>query len=63
MVILSDEAFESAPEKETGTDGTVWSWINADLDVPVSGLHGVYFVFTSDADGIICSFDQFAFSK
>ena len=62
-VALTDEAYEAAAEKETGTDGTVWSWIGTELDVPASGLHGVYFVFSSDAEGIICSFDQFAFSK
>ena len=62
-IVLSDEAFETTAEKETGTDGTVWSWIGTELDVPVSGLHGVYFVFSSDAEGIICSFDRFAFSK
>ena len=62
-VTLSAEAYEAASEKEEGVEGMVWSWIGSELDEPVTGLHGVYFVFSSDADGIICSFDQFAFSN
>ena len=60
---LSGEAFSSAAEQETGTDGAVWSWLSADLTQEVSGEHGVYFVFSSEEEGIICSFDQFAFTR
>ena len=62
-ISLSKADCESAAEKEDGTDGMVWSWVGSEVQEPVTGLHGVYFVFASEADGIICSFDQFAFAK
>ena len=54
---------DTAAESDTATDGTVWYWTEAAMDVPVSGIHGVYFVFHSDSEDVLCSFDQFAFIK
>jgi hypothetical protein len=54
---------DKAEESEEATDGTKWYWAEAALDEPVSGLHGVYFVFHSDSKDVLCSFDQFAFVK
>lgn len=48
-------------EKETGSDGTNWSWVSTDSLDAVSGVHAVYFVFSSEEDGTICKFDQFGF--
>lgn len=50
-----------AGDKETGTDGTAWSWISNTSDAAVSGVHAVYFVFSSQEEGTICMFDQFGF--
>ena len=62
-VAITAEAAALAAETEEATDGTVWSWIKAEMDAPVSGVHGVYFSFASDSDGVICALDQFAFSQ
>lgn len=57
---ISAAAFEGTP-KATGSDGTNWSWVSADSVTEVSGVHAVYFVFSSDEEGTICKFDQFGF--
>ena len=62
-VAFDADALTNAESKETASDGTVWSWVNASMDASVTGVHPVYFVFESDSDGIICGFDQFVFSK
>ena len=63
-VTVSADAIAAAKETEEGTDGTVWSWVGADMDQPVSGLHGVFFVFSAETDSAaICLLDQFGFSK
>ena len=54
---------DSAAEKETSGEGTVWSWVSGQMDAPVSGVHALYFVFTSDSAETLCSFDQFMFTK
>lgn len=59
---ISTDAISSTTETDTATDGTVWSWISGDMDAPVSGIHGVYFVFAGDGDGMICNLDAFAFA-
>ncbi len=59
---LSPEAFQDA-ETETASDGTSWYWISATMDIPVSGVHSVYFVFSGDSEEVICSLDQFVFVK
>ena len=50
-------------ESDTATDGTVWYWAENAMEAPVSGTHGVYFVFHSESEDVLCSFDQFAFEK
>ena len=49
--------------EETGTDGRNWASFTAEMDVPVSGVRGVYFVFHAPSDEIIGAFDSFTFSK
>lgn len=49
--------------KETGTNGTAWSWITNTSSIKVDGVHAVYYVFSSEEEGTICQFDQFAFEK
>lgn len=61
-VAITVDAIAAATETEEATDGTVWSWISADMSAAVSGVHSVYFTFASDANGIICALDQFAFT-
>ena len=61
-IALTTEALAAA-EQEIATDGTVWYWIQGGLDIPISGLHGVYFVFRASSDELIGSFDQFSFSR
>ena len=50
-------------EGETGTNGREWHWSEAVMDAPVSGIHGVYYVFKADTDAIIGAFDQLMFTK
>ena len=59
VVHLTDSAVTG--ETETGSDGTVWRWFRGGADAPVSGLHGVYFVFRTGAGSV--GFDQFSFSR
>ena len=62
-VVISADAIAAA-DTEEGTDGSVWSWIGAEMDQPVSGRHGVYFVFSAETESTaICLLDQFSFSK
>lgn len=61
-VKLGTVAVAAEGEAETGTDGRSWYWCEAAMDVPVSGIHGVYFVFNGDSDDVLCAFDQFSFS-
>lgn len=58
---ITEEKLANAEQKETGTSGTEWSWLETDLDEPLSGIHGVYFVFAAEGRNTICSFDQFEF--
>lgn len=46
-----------------GSDGIKWSKLTAAMDVPVSGIHGVYFVFSSEEEGNICKLDEFTFHE
>ena len=48
---------------ETGTDGRGWARFSAAMDAPVSGRHGVFFVFNAPSDDMIGAFDQFGFEK
>lgn len=61
-VDITNVALGEGP-KESGSDGTEWTWLSADVAVEVNGTHAVYFVFSSDGDGTICKFDEFAFEK
>ena len=61
--LIGNVTLTSDGEVETGADGKQWYWSEAAMDSPVSGVHGVYFVFESDSDEIIGGFDQFAFAK
>ena len=49
-------------ETVDGSDGTVWTWVSADMDETVSGVHAVYFVFHSEEFDQIADFDEFVFS-
>lgn len=60
---ISADEIAAGSEKETGTDGTEWTWISGQMDQPVSGTHGVYLVFSSQDEGTICMMDQIAFAK
>ena len=62
-VALTADALAASERTETGTDGTVWTWVDGAMAQPVSGIHGVYFVFASASDEILGSFDQFVFSR
>ena len=62
-VALTVDAIVSSEKTETGTDGTMWSWVDGTMELPVSGIHGVYFVFSSDSEEILGSFDQFGFTR
>ena len=63
-IAVSAQAIAAAAEKETGTDGTEWSWLTCELGESVSGVHAVYYVFSSDAAGTnICAMDQIRFAK
>ena len=61
---VSAQAIAGAADKETGTDGTEWSWLTCELSEDVTGVHAVYYVFSSDAAGTdICQMDQISFAK
>lgn len=59
---ISEAAVSGAEEKEKGSDGTEWSWISCDTQ-KTSGIHAVYFVFSSEDENEICLMDQFGFVK
>lgn len=59
---VTAEAIARAGVYATGSDDTAWSNLTATMDVPVSGTHGVYFVFSSEEEGTICKLDEFTFS-
>lgn len=61
---ISADIIASSENKETGSDGSSWTWISTQMDTEVSGTHGVYFVFAADeAEMEICKLDQFSFEK
>ena len=63
-VAVTADAIAAAENTEEGTDGTVWSWLSAEMDQAVSGEHGVYFAFSAETeDTAVCLLDQFSFSK
>ena len=63
-IAVSAQAMAVASAKETGTDGTQWAWLNCQLSEEVSGVHAVYYVFSSDtANTNICKLDQISFAK
>ena len=63
-VAVTADAIAAAENTEEGTDGTVWSWLSAEMDAAVSGERGVYFVFSAETeDTAVCLLDQFSFSK
>lgn len=53
----------SSGVKESGSDGTEWTWLSTETSAKISGVHAVYFVFSSDEEGTICKFDEFSFEK
>lgn len=61
-VNITNAALEEGT-KESGSDGTEWTWLSAEVNGEISGTHAVYFVFSSDMDGTICKFDEFTFKK
>ena len=60
---IGSVAFSAAPAEETGTDGRGWASYASEMETPVSGIHGVYFVFRAESDEMIGAFDAFTFSK
>ena len=61
VISISADAVDVAGIDVIGSDGTQWSWLKAAMEEPVSGVHAVYFVFSSEGDGDICKLDAFAF--
>lgn len=61
--LIGNVALTCDGEAEAGTDGRQWYWSEAAMDTPVSGVHGVYFVFNAESDDMIGGFDQFEFVK
>ena len=59
---IGSVAFSAAPAEETGTDGRGWASYASEMETPVSGIHGVYFVFRAESDEMIGAFDAFTFS-
>ena len=62
-VDLGAAAVQEAPVTATGSDGTEWRSLKTELEAPLSGVHGVYFVFSSQEEGRICKLDEFCFEK
>ena len=63
-VKVSHRAMSDAAEKEIGTDGTEWTWLTCSLQESITGVHGVYYVFSAEtADAKICRMDQIGFFK
>ena len=62
-VAFTAEDLANSAEKEAGTEGMAWSWTSGTMDQPLSGTHGVYFVFHSESSEILCHLDQFQFVK
>ena len=60
---LTADAVENAENKEDGSDGSSWSWLSADCQREMSGVHAVYFVFHGGDGKMICSMDQFGFER
>lgn len=60
---LTADAVENAQNKEDGSNETSWSWLKADCQQEISGVHAVYFVFHGEEGKMICSFDQFGFER
>ena len=56
-------AIAAEGEAEAGTDGRQWYWCEAAMEAPVSGRHGVFFVFNAAGEDIIGAFDEFTFTK
>ena len=61
-IAITPEAIAASTETETGTDGTVWSWISGEMDEAVSGVHGVYLVFHGGDGAELCKLDQLCFA-
>jgi hypothetical protein len=61
QIEISTTLVNNAEEKETATDGTVWSWIEGTMEQSVNGQHGVYLVFHSDSANYICYLDELQF--
>ena len=59
---ITPAAIAASSETETGTDGTVWTWISGEMDEAVSGVHGVYLVFHGGSGAELCKLDQFCFA-
>ncbi len=57
------EADMDGAETEEGSDGRSWSWLTAELDAPISGVHGFFLVFHGDGDAAVCDFDEFSFAS
>ena len=63
-VEISREAIAASGNTETGSDGSFWTWVSGEMETEVSGIHGVYFVFSSDTAGAsVCDMDSFGFSR
>ena len=59
---ITASVISESEEREEGSDGKEWSWISCDTQ-KVSGVHAVYFVFSSEEKNEICIMDQFGFER
>lgn len=60
---VAQEAVSNEETAAVGTDGTEWQILSQEMDSAVSGVHGVYFVFSADNQDKICKLDEFTFRK
>ena len=60
---ISAEDITKAEVTATSSDSVEWKSLNATMDKEISGVHGVYFLFKSEEEGIICKLDEFTFAK
>ncbi len=60
---FDQESIAALEVEATASNDTEWKTISAAMDQSVSGVHGVYFVFSSEETGKICKLDEYAFVK
>lgn len=62
-ISLEKAKVEASSAGDVGTNGMAWHWVSGDMEIPVSGVHGVYFCFQSaDTENAVCAMDAFQFA-